>query len=52
MAYTLNLSNTGAGNGFGPASQTLTIQGTILQAAFQNASAGDYTDSVVIQLSP
>ncbi len=52
MAYGLVLTNTGAGNGFGPAAQTLTMAGTITQANFQNAAAGAYSDTVVITLTP
>jgi spore coat protein U-like protein len=52
MAYTLSLTNTGAGNGFGPAAQTLTMSGTITQANFQNAAAGSYSDTVTITLTP
>lgn len=52
MAYTLTLTDTGPGNGFGPAAQTLTMAGTITQANFQNAAAGAYSDTVTITLSP
>lgn len=52
MAYTLTLTGAGTGNGFGPAAQNLTIAGTITQANFQNASAGAYSDTVVITMTP
>ena len=48
MQYTLVLTNTGSGTGFGAGAQTLTLTGTIVQAQFQNAAAGPYSDTVTI----
>lgn len=53
MAYSLSLSPSApTGAGFAAADQTLTITGSILQADFQAAAAGNYTDTVVISVTP
>lgn len=53
MAYSLSLSGPGGtGLGFAAGDQTLTINGTILQAAFAAASAGTYSDTVAITINP
>lgn len=54
MAYSLALTGTaqtGSGHGAGQ-DMTLGINGTILAAAFQNAPAGSYTDTVVLDILP
>jgi spore coat protein U-like protein len=54
MTYTLTLTGgTQTGTGFGAAQdKTLTIDGTIAVADFQNATAGAYTDQVVLTINP
>ena len=54
MPYTLTLSGgtqTGTGHGAGQ-DKTLTIDGSIAVADFQNAPAGSYTDTVTLTINP
>ena len=53
MVYALNLTSGGSGSGFGAAeNKTLAVAGTIVQANFQNAAAGVYNDTVIINVTP
>lgn len=53
MVYSLNLASGGSGSGFGATeNKTLVVSGTIVQADFQNAAAGVYNDTVVINVTP
>ncbi|HEY1461143.1 MAG TPA: hypothetical protein VGH59_13915 [Casimicrobiaceae bacterium] len=53
MAPTITSSNTGAGTGLGSGKdQTLTVTGTIAQAAFQNSLAGAYTGTMSVTVAP
>lgn len=53
MTPTVTSSNTGAGTGMGSGNdKTLTVTGTLLQAAFQNAAAGAYTGNITVSVSP
>lgn len=55
IPYSLALSGTAqSGSGFSGAGadKTLSATGTIIQADFQNASAGAYTDVVVLTVTP
>lgn len=51
IAYSISLSPTSATVPKGVA-QTLTVAGTIAPGAFQNATVGTYSDTVVITLTP
>lgn len=52
IAYSLSLSPT-TGTGSGPATPTtLTINGSILNADYVNAAAGNYADTVVLTITP
>lgn len=55
MAYSLGYDGTDvqAGTGMGSGHDlTLAVRGTILVADFENATAGAYTDSVVLTINP
>jgi spore coat protein U-like protein len=54
MKYALEFTNDKqTGTGFGSAQdKTLNIKGTILVTEFQNATAGAYTDTVVLTINP
>lgn len=53
MTPTMTSTGGGAGTGMGNAEgKTLTVTGTILQAAFQNAAAGAYTGSISVSVTP
>jgi len=53
MTPAITSSNTGAGTGLGAGKdQTLTVTGTILQAAFQNSLAGVYTGTMSVTVAP
>jgi spore coat protein U-like protein len=52
IPYSLSLSPT-TGTGSGPATPiTLTIDGSILNADYVNALAGNYSDTVVLTITP
>jgi hypothetical protein len=53
MTPAITSTNGGAGTGLGTGNdKTLTVTGTILQAAFQNAAAGAYTGNITVSVSP
>jgi hypothetical protein len=54
MAYTLGFSgDTQTGKGFGSGQDlTLVVTGTITAAAYQNASAGAYSENVTLNITP
>jgi hypothetical protein len=53
MTPTITSANTGAGTGLGAGQdKTLTVTGTLLQAAFQNAAAGAYTGNITVSVAP
>ena len=53
MTPAITSTNGGAGTGMGTGNdKTLTVTGTILQAAFQNAAAGAYTGNITVSVSP
>lgn len=56
VSYSGDVGFTGAGLGGAAASQTVTVNGTVLTTDFQNASAttgaDSYTDTVVITVNP
>jgi spore coat protein U-like protein len=52
IPYTFSY-NPASGNGSGPGTPiTLTISGSILFASYQNADPGDYSDTVVLSITP
>jgi len=53
MAPTITSSNTGAGTGLGSGKdQTLTVNGQITQANYQNAQVGSYSGSMTVSVTP
>jgi hypothetical protein len=49
----LTSTNAGAGTGMGSSNnKTLTVTGTLLQAAYENAAVGAYTGTVVVSVNP
>jgi len=52
MLYSLTLTPPGVGTGFAAAAQQLAIAGGIAVVDFQAVSAGAYTDSVVLTVTP
>ena len=53
MTPTITSANTGAGSGMGSGNdKTLTVTGTLVSAAFQNAAAGAYTGNITVSVTP
>lgn len=53
MDYTVALTGaTGSGAGMTAAASTVTVDGTIVPAQFQNTTAGAYTGSLVLSINP
>jgi opacity protein-like surface antigen len=52
MVYALAYGATSTGTGFGGGSLTIAVNGTILPAAFAAVSAGLYTDTVPVNVTP
>ncbi len=53
MTPTMTSANTGAGSGMGSGQdKTLTVTGTLLQAAFQDSAAGIYTGNITVSVTP
>lgn len=53
MVPTITSSNTGAGTGLGSGKdQTLTVNGQITQANYQNAQVGSYSGSMTVSVTP
>jgi hypothetical protein len=53
MAPTLSSVNTGSGTGFSSGQdKTLTVTGTLLQAAYQDMQAGTYSGNVTVTITP
>jgi hypothetical protein len=53
MTPTVTSSNTGAGTGLGSGKdQTLTVNGQITQANYQNAQVGSYSGSMTVSVTP
>jgi len=53
MVATISSSNSGAGTGMGSGqAKTLTVNGSILQAGFQDKPVGAYTNTMVVSVLP
>lgn len=52
LNYTLSIGATSAPTGFGATAQSVSLGGMITPAQFQNAGNGDYTESVVLNITP
>jgi spore coat protein U-like protein len=52
MAYDLSVSGATAGDGFSGAAQSMTLTATVGQAAYQDAVAGAYTETLSLTVNP
>jgi len=52
MAYDLSVAGASAGDGFSTAAETMTLTATVGQAAYQDAVAGAYTETLSLTVNP
>jgi spore coat protein U-like protein len=52
LAYDLSLGTVSAGNGFSSTAQSVVLTATVLQAAYQDAIAGAYTETFNLTINP